>query len=335
EARISFHIYADKKGNWSSEIDKLLKSFTKIRIEIQSGNKPFIPLIDGPVVGYEIYMSSKTGKSYVTIIVQDDSVLLNLNDEIIKFEARTDGQIVQEIFNSYGLVPEIEWQNIKTPPLNPPLDFIQRGTAIQVLKKLAKRQGMSFCILPGRLPGKSRGCFFNLSTRVSDLTPLILLGNKKNIEYFSVKNDAQKISKIEASSIRIASKEISTSISNIQDIPLLGDKIGSESALETPTRRLPPHQDATVDLDNAVLAEAKRSSYTIQAEGKILSNKYPDILSPYQVISVYGVKPKISGDYLIRGVTHNISPSQYGQTFRLLRNAQTEIGLKTLGDDLF
>ena len=323
ECRISFSIFLDSNGNWSSETDELLKSFTRIRVEIQSRDGLYVPLIDGPVVGYEFYMSSEPGESSVIIIIQDDSVLLNLNDEITKFEKMTDDQIVLQIFNNYSLVPEIETQNIKNPSINPPLDFVQRGTAIQVLKNLANRQGMIAYILPGQVPGKSTGCFCNFPTEPDDLSPLILLGTDRNIEYFTVKNDAQKLSKIEAASMNIDSKEITTSTSDIQDITLLGDEVGSESALEPPIRRLPPHQNEIVDLDNAVLAETKRSSYTIHAEGKVLTDKYFDILRPYKVVSVYGVKPNISGNFLIMGVSHKITPSQYNQTFRLLRNART------------
>jgi len=329
EARLTFYLFLDDKGKWSSETDEMIKSFTRIRIEIQAEGKSFVPLIDGPIVGYEIQMSSEPGESTVVIVVQDDSVFLNLDDEIVKYEKMTDDLIVQQIFVNYSLIPEIERQNFKKSSINPPLDYVQRSTSIKVLKNLAKRQGMVTYVLPGQIPGKSIGCFCNLPTQPGNLASLILLGPERNIETFFVKHNALKTSKFEASSMQIANKQIKSSLSNMSKIPLLGDDLGSESTRELPTRRLPPYQDELVDLDNAVLAEAKYSSYSIQAEGKVLNSKYPDILRPYQVVSVYGVKPTVGGYFLIMGVTHNITPSQYNQSFRLLKNARTTGSLKS------
>lgn len=323
EARLTFNVFLDDMGNWSSETDGMLKTYSRIRIEIKSGMKPYVPLIDGNVVGYEFYMSSEPGESKVTIIIQDDSVLLNRDDEIIKYEKMTDDFVVQSIFSRFALIPEIESQNFKKSPLNPPLDFIQRGTAVLALRQIANRQGMSFYVLPSPIPGKSIGCFSNFPTEPNGLSPLILLGSNRNIEFISIKTDAQKLSNFEASSMNISSKGVVSSVSNAQDIPLLGDQIGLESTKSPPTRRLDPYQDEIVDLDNAVLAEAKRSSYVIQAEGKIINNKYPDILRPYQVISVLGVKSNLCGNYLVKAVIHTITPSNYNQTFKLMRNART------------
>lgn len=334
EARIFFTIFVDDQGYWTTEINDFLKSFSRIRVEIQSETASFSPLIDGPVVGYDVNMSSEPGESSVAVTIQDDSIFLNQNDEIAKFEQLSDHEIAQQVFSRYKQIYQTEIEEVPPPPGQPPPEVVQRGTAMHLLKFLAKRQGMSAYVLPGADPGQSIAYFRSLPTKPEELKPLVLLGPDRNIESFSVKTNGQMPSNVEATSLIISQKQLLSSTSNLQDIELLGDEPGVENEEDMPTRLLPPHQGESVDLDQAVLAEAKRLGYAIEATGSVLSDRYPSILRPYSVVSVHGANPNVSGDFLITRVTHTITPSNYTQRFVLLRNARTSSS-DTTGGKIF
>jgi phage protein D len=56
----------------------------------------------------------------------------------------------------------------------------------------------------------------------------------------------------------------------------------------------------------------------------VVSDCYPSVLLPYQVVSVRGVDGRQSGDWLILHVTHTLDRSVYTQTFKLGRNATSD-----------
>jgi hypothetical protein len=147
QARIRIPICLDERGNWSGEDDEFMRLYTHIRVEIQIGEEPFVPLIDGPMMGFENQMAVEPGQSSITLIVQDVSVYLNQDDGIENYENKSDRQIVQEIFGNFD-------DYISSPPdfgeeegggegdttsggSLPPL-VVRRGTAMQVLRELTE-----------------------------------------------------------------------------------------------------------------------------------------------------------------------------------------------------
>ena len=51
EARIEIPICVDENGNWTGEDEDFMRSFSRGRVEIKIGDDPFVPLVDGPIVG--------------------------------------------------------------------------------------------------------------------------------------------------------------------------------------------------------------------------------------------------------------------------------------------
>src|SRR5262249_8705072 len=153
-------------------------------IEIKVGDGTFVPLIDGPIVGSDNQMNSEPGRSTLTVMVQDDSVHLHRQDTTNLHENRLDHEIAATLFRS---IPQIAVRDIETtrPPQDslPPFE-IQRGTQMDLLRRLAQRQGMHAYVLPGAEPGQSVGAFKKFPTHPDGLPPLILLGTDRNVATF-------------------------------------------------------------------------------------------------------------------------------------------------------
>jgi hypothetical protein len=324
EARLVFNIILEDSGYWSTETNELLRIYSRIRIEIQSSNSSYIPIIDGPIVNYEYFLNSEPGGSTVTVIVHDDSVFLNLNDEVVKYDDMLDHEVVQDIFNRFSQISDTDIENTPRPPEPLPPVVVQHGTAMQFLRFLAKRNGFLVYVLPGENPGQSTGCFRSPPIELEDLSPLILLGPNRNINSIHIKNNGQKLANITTSSLILSSKEVISTVSNVEDVELMGEIQSIETSHDIPTLFLPFQYGSTVDLDHATLGKAREASFTIQATGSILTDHYPDILQPYQVITVLGVSQQMSGNFLIQKVTHTIKPTEYSQSFSLIRNARFE-----------
>jgi hypothetical protein len=108
EARIKIPVCVNKDGSWDGEGEPWTKSLTPIRIEVNAGDGNFVPLIDGPVVGYESERSAIPGKSINTIVVHDDSVLLNRQATVDVRTGFTDSDIATELFQTAGLIPDVD-----------------------------------------------------------------------------------------------------------------------------------------------------------------------------------------------------------------------------------
>ena len=57
-----------------------------MRIEIKIDDGEFVPLIDGPLIAQRMVMSAAPNDSMLTLVVQDDSVLLNQVETVTVFE---------------------------------------------------------------------------------------------------------------------------------------------------------------------------------------------------------------------------------------------------------
>lgn len=323
EARITIPMCVDEDGNWQGEDEDFMRSFARVRVEIRIGEEPFVPLIDGPIVGFDSQASSEPGRSSITLLVHDDSVYLNREETVSRFENLLDHEIASQIFQQFA---EIASTDIEVTPASgsalPPVE-VQRGTAIQLLRSLAKRQGMHAYVLAGDSPGKSMGVFKSFPIETDGLPALMLLGSDRNIETFDVTNNAQSPSNVQASTLSVTDKVVTTRTSSFRDIELLGEEGEFETESEAATQLLPPNQGQSVDLDQAVAAEAEKSSYAYEATGSVLGFCYPGVLQPYLLVTVKAGNTPLSGDYLINTVTHILNRSNYSQSFSMKRNAKS------------
>jgi hypothetical protein len=328
EARLEFPIWVDERGKWKGEDEKFMKSFSRIRVEIMVGKSPFVPLIDGPVVGAESQMSFEPGQSSITLIVQDDSVYLNREEKVYRFEKKLDHEIAQQIYsqNKFKKFARTEIDKTLSPGGTPPLPVIQRGTEMKLLRFLAKRQGMHAYVLPGDRPGESIGAFkeFPQQADVSDLLPpLIVLGAERNVQGFDVKKNAQSASDVRASTIRLSDKKVVTRTARFRNLEVLGESAALEAGVEPAVQILPPGQGESIDLQSAVSAKAKEWAYAFEATGSTLEESYLGVLRPYRLVPIRMGDTPLSGIYQITKVTHSLTGSTYSQSFALRRNAQS------------
>ena len=326
EARIKIALMTDDQGSWKRESESVFRAFTQVRVEVRMGDADFVPLIEGPVVRRESHLSAQPGESALTLIVHDASVMLNRSEEIMEFQQATDDEIATQIFGNF---PEIASTDIDTvADAGSGLDstIVKRGTAMQVLRRLARRNGMYAYVLPGDTPGSSIGCFKALADAPGSLPPLVLTGADRTIEELTVSNDAQRPATYSGSALLINDSSTTSGTASASDATLLGDVSSAEqSSSASATRLLPPQYGESVALDSAAQALAFDSALSIEARGVVREGVYGAALTPYNVVTVQASATEASGDYLIWKVVHAITRSSYTQTFKLRRNALSSV----------
>jgi hypothetical protein len=322
EARLTVPIRTDNSGNWLNDSESFMQEFTRVRIEVRVADGNALPLIDGPVVGRDSMRSTEPGISTLTVIVHDDSALLNRRESVAVYEEQTDADIASALFAEATSIAQFDVDS--TPPMPDTLGavMVQRGTAMQTLRMLARRQGFHVYVLPGSSPGASVGCFKALAPTTPTAPPLILLGTERNVESFTFQYDALEPRTAQAQWVSLGDKSTASSESSSSDLDLFGE--GQVSAGDMGLSLAAPGVMEPVDTDTRTRAITERAAYALTVEGAVLGERYSGVLVAYQTIQIQGANPSLSGDYLIRRVTHRLTRGEYNQSFVLTRNARSE-----------
>ena len=320
EAEIDLPIGTDDAGLWSGIEEDFAQAFARIRVEVKVADADFVPLIDGPVVGNRYEMKATPDQSRMTLVVHDDSVLLNRDEKVVLFEDMAPQDIVSSVYEEAGLTPDVD----AAPDAGAALQrvIVQRGTGMQLLRELARRYGMFAYVKPGDAPGTSVGAFKLPLFAPTELPEILLIGDDRNVASFSAEFDALRPITARAGSIALADKSVLVSSTDAADLAPLGDS-AVHDVTQPAVSLLTGTREEQTDLDAATAATVDLSSWAYAANGEIDVDKYEGVLQPYQTVTVRGIGGYLSGDYLIGRVTHVLSDSAYKQRFSLHRNARS------------
>lgn len=321
EAELDIDLALDDTGLWSTIEDEFAQPFRRIRIEVKIGEDgEFSALIDGPIVAQRFELASGPGESLLTLVVHDDSVLLNQVESVAVFEDQTPDQIAQTLISDGGLTAQVD--TVPAAGSSYTRYVVQRGTAMQLLLDLARRHGMMAYVKPGQTPGQSIAVFARPSMVRGEAGELLLIGEERNINKFSVQLDALLPTAVKGGDVQLSDNTLLSTEADSASLTALGDN-PVHSVLSTPAvSLLDGAREEQNDLDDASAATVDASSFAFTASTEIDANDYDHVLSPYQVIGVAGPGGYLAGDYLISRVQHVISDSGYKQNLTLKRNAR-------------
>ncbi len=323
-AELQMPLLPDDDGVWAGFDDPAAQPFARIRIDIKVGDGEFISLLDGPVVGQRFELDAAPDRSYLTIVAHDDSVLLDRDEKVAVHENEALSTLIKDLIEAPGLEARVDAQ---LPDAASAVDryFVQRGSNMQTLRALAKRFGMFVYVEPGPKPGKSVGVFETATARDDGLPQLILLGADRNIATFSAEFDALRPQTAKASTVRAIDKQQISGEASSASAAALGD--ATAHSLLTPSKTLlrdTREEQADLDAETGGLVDA--SSWAFAARGELDADLYSGVLRPHRKLTITGVGPQLSGDYLIARVLHEISDGGYRQSFSLARNARSSGG---------
>jgi phage protein D len=319
EAELKMQIGTDDSGAWSYMEDQWLQPFERVRVEVRIGDGDWVALIDGPIVGQRFELSSAPNESYLTLIVHDDSALMNREETVELYEEMTASDIADRLISDAGLIPQVD--SVAAAGATLERVIVQRGTPMQLLRELARQHGMVVYVKPGDSPGQSIGVFENLDLSPGDHQELLLLGAERNLNRFEVEYDANRPFQARSGSVDAASLSVIGAEASQPSLTPMGD-FPVHSIAEAGAAILARHREEANDQTAATTAAVDHSSWAYSAEAELGEN-YPNVLAPYSVVTVTGVGGYLSGDYLIGRVTHMINDEYYRQTVGLRRNARS------------
>ena len=320
-AELQLSLVPDDDGVWAGFDEPSAQPFTRIRIEIKVDGADFVPLLDGPVVGQRFELDSTPDASRLVVIAHDDSVLLDRDEKVVVFENVALAQLVRNLIEEPGLESRVA---SGLPDAASAVDrfVVQRGTNMHMLRSLARRFGMFVYVEPGASPGRSVGIFEAAAAKDEGLPGIVLLGADRNIARFSAEFDALRPQTARAGMVRAIDKEQLAASATGASEEALGDE-AVHTIVAPAATLLSQTREEQSDLDAAAAAVVDISSWAFSARGEVDSDLYAGVLRPYRKITVTGVGPQLSGDYMVARVLHEIDDSGYRQSFSLSRNARS------------
>ncbi len=305
---------------WSVIDDNTFERLTKIRVNVNVGSGKTEPLIEAYVTEANANFANQPGQSVLNIVAMEPTVLMNLVEDNKAWPNMADSDIADRIFRDHQLVPVVD----QTQPTWQENDYVpmQRGTDIQFLQALAKRNGFECYVELNPDSGQVEGHFHLPKLQQTPQGVLsVNMGDATNVNSFNARFDNLGPTTAKASNIDVDSQDDQDGDADEQELTDLG---ATPSLASTNPRQVllsGTGLSTTGELKTAAQAEVDRSSWAITAEGEVNTVAYGDVLRAKRPVLVRGAGPQFSGTYYVQSVTHTINGDGYSQRFSLKRNA--------------
>jgi phage protein D len=299
---------------------------------VKVGSASIVPLINAYVIGTSGEFSNQPGHSVFDVVAMDATVLMNLEEKVRAWPDMTDSDIAAAIFGDYGFTPQVK----QTQPSRQEVDYIttQRGTDIQFLRYLARRNGYEVYVETNPASGDVEGHFHPPQLDQPPQTALTVnMGETTNVNTFKARFDMLRPTFAQVTGLDIETQ--SEQPAQIESQALTG--LGGESTLSSDRpRRVLLSQTGlaqTGELQTYAQAVVDRSAWTITAEGELNTAAYNGVLRAKRPVNVRGAGRQFSGTYYVERVLHTFTGEGYTQKFSLRRNALGLTGQESFVED--
>lgn len=312
----------DGCAGWSFIDDDVFGCLSKIRIAVAVGSGRAETLINARVIETNANFANQPGTSVLNVVAMDPTVLMNLEQVVKPWPNRSDSDVAREIFTSpnYGFLPVIDQTNWRRQENDQTM--IQRGTDIQFLQELAKRNGFEVYVETNGLTGVVEGHFHAPRLNLPPQGVLsVNMRDATNVNSFNARFDMLRPTTVQSANLDAESGEDQeTEVSSSKRTSL-----GQQPTLNCEKqRRVLPSGTGLVrtgEQQANAQALADESAMAITADGELNTVAYGGVLRAKRPILVRGAGDQFSGTYYVERVNHILTTESYRQTFSLRRNA--------------
>ena len=321
-------------GSWTLLDEDLFPRLANIKLQMTVGSVLSEPLIDAHVIETNVDFSNQPGQSMLNVVAMDPTVLMNLEEKVRTWPDMSDSDIATAILRDreYGFVPVVEEVGLKRQEVD--YTTMQRGTDIQFLQQLARRNGYECYVEVNPLTGLTEGHFHppQLEQRPQGVLS-VNMGEATNVNSFNARYDMLRPTTAEVTGLDIDTQ----SNQPAQADRLAFRELGDEPSLvgEHPRKVLLSQMGLaeTAELQTYAQAVVDRSGWAITADGELNTVAYGRLLRAKRPVLVRGAGRQFNGTYYVQRVLHIFSGDGYTQRFTLYRNATGLEGQETFGED--
>ncbi|HEX8615997.1 MAG TPA: contractile injection system protein, VgrG/Pvc8 family [Thermoanaerobaculia bacterium] len=325
--KVGVSVRADGSG-WTVIDDATFTRLAPVKLSAIAGSSGAQTLIDGFVIETSVQFGAQPGESMLTVVAMDGSVLMNLEEKVRSWPATSDSDIAATIFGDYGFASDVT--ATAQAHSEEQQTTMQRGTDMQFLQCLARRNGYQCYVEADAATGKNTGHFHPPATQQQPLGTLsVNLGEATNVDAFQLRHDMLRPVHAKVNGLEIESASEQAIAADSASLPLLGRE--ATVGADKPRTVLLSQSGLGYGGDWQVLAQAvvDRSSWAVTAEGELSTSTFGAILRAKKTVQVRGIGRLFSGAFYIQRVLHTFSSKGHKQRFTLRRNATGLTGTET------
>lgn len=305
--------------------DAGLQPLANIAVVATPEGKPNECIFDGYVLAHKLHLETGITNSSLQVWGQDASWLMNLEEKTREWVDVTDGDVANTIFNQYGFTPASDNTADDSPShTEDGHSLMQRGSDIQFLRNLARRNGKLCRVACTTTPGQQNGYF---ASPKLDGDPVLTL-TLNDPEAWTVRAldfdwDVTRPSAVKASQALFndSNEDGVSGDTNDSELPLLDARSLADFAGKPMTVLLTAPVDDAGELQLRAKSLLRESGWFVRCEGEADVSRLNAVLRVGTVVQIEGVGSLNSGKYYVWSVRHTITADSHKMKFTLVRNA--------------
>jgi phage protein D len=282
-------------------------------------------IFDGYILSQKLHLEKGVTNSTLAIWGQDASWLMNLEEKVKEWVDVTDADVANAIFGDYGITPADDNTDDDSPShTEDGHSLMQRGSDIQFLRTLARRNGKICRVACADQPGKRTGYFATPSLEGDPALTLSLADPVSwPIDALNLDWDVTRPTSVIARQALFTDNDEDGVSADTSDSGLtsLGDRALADFAGQPMTVMLAAPVDDGGELTLRAQALLREADWFVRCEGEADAARLNAILRAGTVVEIDGIGALHSGKYYVWSVRHTITANSHKMKFVLLRNA--------------
>jgi phage protein D len=281
-------------------------------------------IFDGYVLSHKLHLDTGTTQSSLTVWGQDASWLMNTTEKVREWTNQTDADVAKAIFDEYHIAASDQNSDDDSPShTESGHSLMQRGSDIQFLRMLARRNGKFCRVACTDTPGQRTGYFAKASLD-GDPAVTISLNDPQNwtISTLDLEWDVTRPTAVIARQALFsdASTPASGDTSD-SGLKTLGDLALGDFTRQSMTVLLTAPVDDAGELSLRAQSVLRDADWFVRCESEADVERLGAVLRAGMVVSLAGIGAVHSGNYLVWSVRHRITQQAHTMKFTLVRNA--------------
>jgi phage protein D len=305
--------------------DARFRPFANIAVVIKAEGQSAQCIFDGVVLSHRVHLTSGTAGSSVAVWGEDASWLMNLEEKVKEWTDVTDASVANTIFGDYGIEPAgANMQGDSAMHTESGHTLMQRGSDIQFLRTLARRNGKLCWVASKSAPGERVGFFIKPdveSAPVATLTPFN--DEDGNVDALDFEWNVAAPSAVVArqATFTDAGEDGAGVEAEESGIAPLAARDLATFAGKPMTMLLATTVDDQGELKMRAESLLRESGWFVRCRGETQLVRLNKVLRPGNVVSVTRAGATHSGRYFVWSVRHTITTDAHRMQFVLVRNA--------------
>jgi phage protein D len=282
-------------------------------------------IFDGYLLSQKVHLDSGIKNSTLAVWGQDATWLMNLTEKVKEWVDVTDAAVANAIFGDYGITPSD--QNLADDSPSHTEDghsLMQRGSDIQFLRSLARRNGKVCRVACGDQAGVRTG-YFATPSLAGDPAVTLTLTDVQNwtVNTLDLEWDATRPTAVTARQALFTDSDPDGASGDTSDSGLspLSDRTLADFTGKPMTVLLAAPVDDAGELSLRARAVLREAAWFVRCEGEADVERIGVVLRAGMIVAIAGIGALHSGSYLVWRVRHTITAGSHRMKFTLVRNA--------------